>query len=144
MVLRPHSASERSRTLKSPFAPLPVGFVSFARAGGSLTVAITVECCCILNTTDQVDLRIARLVPAAFVKRVRIRANRPKINESPVSSPTLSVRQNSPPTLGSGFHQSTGTLASQSGTNPPLARPNRAGRRRLAGDPQPCSVPRVA
>src|SRR5882724_13061677 len=108
MVLRPHSASERSRTLKSPFAPLPVGFVSFARAGGSLTVAITVECCCILNTTDQVDLRIDRLVQAAFAKRGRVRDDRPQINEIPGFSPTPLVRQNNPPTLGSGFHQSTG------------------------------------
>src|SRR5438477_12824368 len=107
MVLRPHSASERSRTLKSPFAPLPVGFVSFARAGGSLTVAITVECCCILNTTDQVDLRIARLVPAAFAKRGRIRADRLQINEIPGFSPAPLVHQNSPPMRDPRFHQST-------------------------------------
>jgi len=41
MVLRPHSASERSRTLKSGLAaPLPLTLASLARGGESLIAGI--------------------------------------------------------------------------------------------------------
>jgi len=105
--LRPHSASERSCTLKSPFTPLPVGFVSFARAGGSLTVAITVDRCCLLSITDHGRFTNRLIGLGSLMESEKLLDDGLQINEIPVFNPTPLVRQNSPPTRGPEFHQST-------------------------------------
>src|ERR1017187_3295474 len=110
MVLRPQSASERSRTLKSPFAPLPVGLVSFARAGGSLIVAITVNFYCDLKYHRLRQFANRSISFCCVVKRVKILGKRPQINDISALHRVETMQvvcQNSPPTQGPEFRRST-------------------------------------